>query len=315
MIFLGPSQIAYGLRSGVASIGKHKAMSLTSVITTAACLLLISIVYLLGYNLQANAAAFQTDNTILAFVDETFSTEDAEAMQSRIEAIEFVEKATFISREEAMDTYIEEYGDDSITTSRLSPSVFRDRYSVEVNKHGEIKQVATNLEAIDGIDGIRMDEKVSEGFAAIQRVVWIVGVALGLMLFLIAVVIMTNTIGLTMLARSEEISVMRMMGAYNSFIRFPFVVEGCIVGCIGALLAYALSSAVYIFVSNMISDTGFLSIAVFVSYAKVAMPLLLLMMALGLSVGVAGSSITIRKYLRENRKPRNVLKKKHRQGR
>lgn len=195
------SQIGYGFKTGASSIGKHKAMSITSMITTAACLLLIAVVFMLGYNLQANVEEFQVDNTMLAFVDETFSEDEARALQSSIEQIDHVVSATFITREEAMNTYMAEYGEDDATTSRLSPSVFRDRYSVEVDDHGGISEIAKQVKAIDGIDDIRLDEKISDGFSAVQRVVTVVGIVLAIMLLAIAIVIMTNTINLTMLAR------------------------------------------------------------------------------------------------------------------
>lgn len=292
------SQIGYGFKTGASSIGKHKAMSITSMITTAACLLLIAVVFMLGYNLQANVEEFQVDNTMLAFVDETFSENEAMALQSSIEQIDHVVSATFITREEAMNTYMAEYGEDDATTSRLSPSVFRDRYSVEVDDHGGISEIAKQVKAIDGIDDIRLDEKVSDGFSAVQRVVTVVGIVLAIMLLAIAIVIMTNTINLTMLARKDEISVMKMMGAYDGFIRFPFIVEGCVVGIIGAVIAYLFSSGVYTAVSNMMTKSGALSIVAFMPYKDIALPLAGLMLMLGLGVGIIGSVITIRKHLR-----------------
>lgn len=291
------SQIGYGFKTGAASIGKHKAMSFTSMITTAACLLLISVVCMLGYNLQANVEEFQVDNTILAFVDETLSEADAQKLQPEIEAVDHVISATYISRKEAMDTYMEEYGEDDVTTSRLSPSVFRDRFSVEVDDHGGISEIAKQVKAIDGIADIRMDEKVSEGFSAVQRVVTVVGIVLAIMLLAIAVVIMTNTINLTMLARKDEIAVMKMMGAYDGFIRFPFIVEGCLVGVIGATISYLLSVVVYAAVGNLMGNSGALAIIAFMPFKEFALPLLGITLLLGLGVGIAGSIITIRKHL------------------
>ena len=235
---------------------------------------------------------------MLAFVDETFSEDDARALQSSIEQIDHVVSATFITREEAMNTYMAEYGEDDATTSRLSPSVFRDRYSVEVDDHGGISEIAKQVKAIDGIDDIRLDEKVSDGFSAVQRVVTVVGIVLAIMLLAIAIVIMTNTINLTMLARKDEISVMKMMGAYDGFIRFPFIVEGCVVGIIGAVIAYLFSSGVYTAVSNMMTKSGALSIVAFMPYKDIALPLAGLTLMLGLGVGIIGSVITIRKHLR-----------------
>ena len=291
------SQVRYSIRTGFAGISKHKAMSLASIVTTTACLLLIAAVLILGLNLRASAQAFQTDNTMLAFVDETLSDSEARALQSEIEAIPYVEKVSFISREDAMNAYMEEYGEENLTSSHLSPSVFRDRYSIEVNNYGKIKQVATNVEAVVGIADIRMDEKVSEGFAAIQRVVWIIGLVLGVMLLTIAIVIMTNTIGLTMMARKEEIGVMKMMGAYNGFIRFPIMVEGCIIGTAGAIISFTIASIVYLIVAKAVSNSGILSIAVIEPYSSMAVLLLVVMLVLGLGVGVAGSTITMRKHL------------------
>ena len=117
------------------------------------------------------------------------------------------------------------------------------------------------------------------------------------MLLAIAVVIMTNTINLTMLARKDEIAVMKMMGAYDGFIRFPFIVEGCLVGVIGATISYLLSVVVYTAVGNLMGNSGALAIIAFMPFKEFALPLLGITLLLGLGVGIAGSIITIRKHL------------------
>lgn len=114
-----------------------------------------------------------------------------------------------------------------------SRPVFRNRFAVEIDRQEDAGKVSEELLSINGIAYTRVDETVSSGFAIVKKAVNILGVFTGTMLLTLSVVIMTNMIKTTTYTRSEEIAVMKMMGAYDSFIKSPFIVEGCIVGLAG----------------------------------------------------------------------------------
>lgn len=291
------TQAGYCLQSAANGITKHKAMSLASIITTAACLLLISAVFMLGLNIEANMAEFQVDNTMLAFVDDSYTDAQARALQSQIENVDHVVKVSYITREEAMADYIDQYEDGDATNSRLQASIFRNRYAIEMDNQEAVHEVAEAVSNIKGIADTRIDEVVSQGFAVVQKVVTIVGIMLTVLMLTICVVIMTNTIKLTTMARKEEIAVMKMMGAYDNFVKMPLLFEGCIVGCAGALLAFALSTIIYVIMEGMMQSSGVLSLITFQPFSHLAGPLIAIDLIMGLGVGCAGCAISIRKHL------------------
>ena len=302
------SQFEYSLQQSINNMLQHKVMSLASIITTAACLLLISSMLAISLNISNNMKQFQVENAILAFVDDTYSESElslihiseseSRGLERDIAQLDNIKKITFISQEEAYNNYIEEYGNGGNETF-LNAAVFRNRFAVEVNDVDRIAETSEEIQNIDGIADIRVDETVTRGFAAISRAVNMVGAGITVLLLIISVVIMTNTINLTVLSRHEEISVMKMMGAYNGFIRLPFLCEGCVVGACGALIAFILSIGVYQLLCGGLGTTGIMSLITMMPFTKVAQTLFTVDLIFGLGVGIAGCAVTIRKYLKD----------------
>lgn len=275
---------------------KHKALTLTSIATTTACLLLISFMLMLSINIGYNMRQFQVENVMLAFIDDTLTEEEARSLETNILRVDHVKAATFISREEAFEDYASQYED--AATDHLQPSVFRNRFAVEIDRQEDAGKVSDELLTINGIADTRVDETVSSGFAIVKKAVNILGVFTGAMLLTLSVVIMTNMIKTTTYTRSEEIAVMKMMGAYDSFIKSPFIVEGCIVGLAGSLTAFAMSLATYSLLGKAMGSIGIASLLDVLPFNEMAYAILTADAFLGLSVGVTGSLIAIRKYLR-----------------
>ena len=292
------SQFEYCLKQSINSMLQHKAMSIASIITTAACLLLISCMLAISLNISDNMKQFQVENAILAFVDDTYSESESRGLERDIAQLDNIQKITFISQEEAYNNYIDEYGNGG-NESFLNAAGFRNRFAVEVKDVDIIAETAENLKNIEGIADIRVDETVTKGFAAISRAVNMVGAGITILLLIISVVIMTNTINLTVLSRNEEISVMKMMGAYNGFIRLPFLCEGCVVGACGALIAFVLSIGVYQLLCGGLGKTGIMSLITMMPFTEVAQILFTVDLVFGLAVGITGCAVTIRKYLKD----------------
>lgn len=288
------SQFGYCLRAGISSVSKHKAMSAAAIAITVACLMLVSALFAFGRNVQWNLSRFQTDNAILAFVDDSYTEEEAMGLQGVLEHIDGVKSVTFITRQEAYNSYMALYSQKD--SSYLEPTVFRDRYSIQTDG-GAAEEVAKKLGEMPGIADVRLDETITKGFHEVEQVVRIIGVALTALLLGISIFIMSNTIKLTTISRSEEIAVEKMMGANDWFVRMPFIMEGCVVGLIGAAVSFVFTSIFYLIICGLIGSTGILSLIDILSLADIAPMNLLLCMAIGLGIGIVGSLITIRKYL------------------
>ena len=175
----------------------------------------------------------------------------------------------------------------------LPTNVLRDRYIIYLDDISLMSQTQEQLEDIIGIAWVRADLEVAEGFVTVRNVIS----AVSLILVLVSVFIMANTVKLATLSRRDEIAIMKMVGASNWFIRFPFVVEGLILGLLGGALAFLLEWAVYDVVATKIM-AGFMgSLISVIPFASVSAVVMAVYMGVGLVVGIFGSSIAIRNYL------------------
>mgnify|MGYP000517327602 FL=1 len=194
----------------------------------------------------------EEDSQILAFVDESLSDSDAQSIEGAIRSIPNVRDVQFISREEAMENYKNTYGDSTVFEN-LDASVFRNRYVIRLNDITLMRDTAATVDAVNGVDDVNAPVSIAEGFIAVRNVVSVITAILIVILLVVSVFMMSNTIKLATFTRRDEIAVMKMVGASNSFIRTPFVVEGLILGLLGSGIAFLLQWAVYNFIAQKIS--------------------------------------------------------------
>ena len=298
------NQFRYAIQSGAESVRKNKAISAASIITTAACLTLICALLALGINVRANFKQYEEEAVMLAFIDDTLSTEEARSLQPMVESIEGVASVAFITKEEAYKAYTTEQKESGATpSSRIEPTVFRNRYSIELTNNVETSSVEESLRGVRGVADVRVDESIMAGFASIKRAVQVLSIFLTALMLTICVIIMTNVIKISVYSRREEIAVMKMMGAYNSFIRLPFLCEGCCVGLLGAFTAFILSCVQYQVVCTLL-DTGLMSLFEILPLSQVAPILFIVSVALGLGIGIMGCNASVQKNLLPKKRKR-----------
>ena len=148
----------YFFHEGISNMFSHGFMSFAAVGITIACLLIMGTFSLVAVNANANLQSLQQQSEILAFVDESYSQEQARALQSTLEKIANVRSVTFISREEAMEAYAEEYLEDESLAEDLKPEIFRDRFSIRMTDLEQMKGTVQAIEQVDGIAKVRADE-------------------------------------------------------------------------------------------------------------------------------------------------------------
>lgn len=292
-------QFLYGIRMGIKGVKSHRTLTFASIITTAACLVLICALFVLSMNVKLNLDSYEAQSAMIAFVSDSLTRQQAQSLQQDIEGVDGVKTATFVTREEAYNEYTSQFGSSmGSVNSHIEPSVFRDRYKIELASQDMAESVGENVSNIRGIADVKVDVTVANGFAAIQRGVNVFGIFVGAMLFIICTIIMMNTIKLTILARQEEIEVMKMMGAYRKFIKLPFMCEGCCVSCIGSLLAFAVISGMYPVINTMMGTTGIMSLITLLPYTAVSIPVFAASMIIGLGIGCCGSAFAIRQHIK-----------------
>ena len=239
----------------------------------------------------------EEDSQILAFVDESLSDSDALSIEGGIRSIPNVRDVQFISREEAMENYKNTYGDSTVFEN-LDASVFRNRYVIRLNDITLMRDTAATVDAVNGVAEVNAPVSIAEGFIAVRNVVSVITAILIVILLVVSVFMMSNTIKLATFTRRDEIAVMKMVGASNSFIRTPFVVEGLILGLLGSGIAFLLQWAVYNFIAQKISVSIAASLIQVMPFSLLMTPLLIVFLAIGILVGAFGGAMAIRNYLK-----------------
>lgn len=291
------SNFGYYIKEGVSSIFTRGFMSVVSVCITVACLIVMGSFSLLALNVNEIIRDFEEENVVLAFVDETYTDEQAAGLESTILDMEHVVSVEFISKEEAYDSFTSKYEDSSLF-SDLDYTVLRDRYAVYLDDVEYTADVQEALKNTIGIADVSANLDIAEGFITARNIVSAVSLVLVAILVIISLFIMSNTVKLTTFDRKEEIAIMKMVGATNSFIRWPFVFQGFILGIFGSLLAFIIQWGVYELITDLIAANNTIAFISIVPFAAVAIPILIIFLIIGFAVGVGGSALAIKNYLK-----------------
>lgn len=291
------NKLGYLLKEGFRSIAIHGFMSFASVTIIIACLVIMGSFSLLAINIDAVINKLESENEMLAFVDETYTQNQAMALEDELTSVPNVSAVEFITRESAMAEFEKGYENNSLF-NEIDPSVFRDRYVIHLDDISLMADTKTQLEQVKGIADVSAQLDISKGFVTTRNIVSAVSLVLIVILFVVSVFIMSNTVKLTTFGRREEIAIMKMVGATNSFIRTPFIIEGLTLGIIGSGLALLLEWGIYTLITDKIMTSIAGTYVSVISFASMALPLALVYLGIGIVVGAFGGTIAIRNYLK-----------------
>ena len=286
----------YFFHEGLSNMFSHGFMTFAAIGITVACLLIMGTFTLVAVNADAQLRDLEQENEILAYVDEAYTSQQARALQSKLESIQGVTSVTYISREEAMEDFKAEYADDEIFQD-LDPQILRDRYAIKIGDLEQIQQIKRSVESVEGIADVSAYEELASGFITLRNVATVICVALIAILFVVSVFITSNTIKLTTFDRREEIAIMRMVGATNGFIRWPFVYEGFMLGLLSAIIAFLLQWGLYEAVAQGVASNDTLQLIRVVPFSQLWAAVAGTFAGAGILIGVGGSLSAIRKFL------------------
>ena len=274
----------------------HGFMSFAAVCVTVACLVIIGSFSLIIYNLSIFVADMEQQNRVLVYVDESYGTAEAKSVGSRINLLDNVREAVFMSREEAGRRFIEQQGGGDAYEG-IDASTFRDRFIVTLEDNALMEDTVSQISQIEGVASISDRPELAKGFTTIQRILNVASVAIILVLLVVSLFMISNTIKLAMYDRRDEIAIMKMIGATNRYIRFPYFVEGFLIGVISGTVAFFLEWGLYDLLANKITEMQSLQLFNIVPFREVLLPMVLTFGAAGLFVGMFGSVMSIRKFL------------------
>ena len=291
------NNLGYLFKEGIRSIFLHGLMSFASVCVTVACLIIVGSFSILMYNLNIMVEDLNQTNEVLAYVDAELSDAEAKSVGTRINMIDNVMQADFISREEALENFVEEHGEEGSKFQGVDPQDLRHRFRVILEDNSKMADTVAQLEQIPGVVYTDAEYELAEGFTTISRVLNIVSVAIVAVLLVVSLLIISNTVRLSMYDRKDEIAIMKMVGATNGFIKMPFVVEGFFLGICGAAIAFGLEWLMYDGLIEKIAQVDALGLFNFVPFMQLLEPMVITFTAAGLFVGIVGSLTSIRKFL------------------
>ena len=271
-------------------------MSFASVTIIMACLIIMGSVFLLSMNIDHLIGDLEDQNEVVALIDENYSAEQAQALHDTVASVPNVSDAEFVDRAVAMDNFMNNF--DSDFRDGIDETVFRHRYVIHLDDISLMSETEAQLQSIEGIVKVKAHLEYANAFITIRNIVSVVSLVLTVILVFVSVFIMSNTIKLATFGRREEIGIMKMVGATNSFIRLPFVIEGLVLGVLGGGLAFLAEWGLYTLLASRLMGTLAGSFISVIPFVRVAIPMLIAYLGIGVFVGVFGGVNAIRNYLK-----------------
>ena len=290
------NNIGYLLKEGIRGIFLHGFMSFAAVCVTVACLLIVGSFSILTYNVNIMVEDLNQTNEILAYVDADLSEAEAKSIGTKINMLDNVLQATFVDREQALASFIEDHDGDAAFDDVVA-SDLRHHFVIVLEDNRLMEETDAAIKQIPGVADTSAAYELAEGFTTIQDVLHIVSMGIIAVLLVVSLLIISNTVKLAMYDRKDEIAIMKMVGATNGFIRLPFVVEGFTLGMMGAALAFGLEWVMYDALIDRIAAADSLKLFTLVPFNTLLIPMIITFAAAGMFVGIVGSWTSIRKFM------------------
>lgn len=294
------STFFYTIKQGFINIFRNKWFSLASIATISACLFLFGLFYSILMNVQNIVKTAQEGVSVTVFFDEGISDDRIQQIGDEIQKRPEVSKINFISADEAWDSFKEEYlGEyaDGFTENPLENSA---SYEIYLNDVSMQPALVSFLEGLDGIREVNRSEITAASLTGINALIAYASIGIIAILFAVSIFLISNTVTIGISVRKEEISIMKYIGATDFFVRSPFVIEGMLIGAIGALIPMGIIYSVYNeVIGYIIGKFSILSkLLAFLPVNEIFAKLLPGSLIMGIGIGFLGSIITVRKHLR-----------------
>jgi len=289
-----------GVRDAFKSVFRNFSLSIASVSCISITLIVISISMLASWNVNSFTDSIKKDVTVVVFVNPKATDLDLEQIDAQLRKIKNIESITLKTKEQEKKEMMEE---SEVFESIMKDwdedeSPLKDSFLIKVTNLEEIKDTVSKIKKIDMIDvvnyGESMVEKMLSAFKVIEKVTILIVVAL----VVVNVFLIVNTIKLTIFSRKREISIMRLVGASNFSIKYPFVVEGMVIGVIGSIIPILLVIYGYTYLYTYFDGVLFSSLIKLVEPQPFIYIISLIVLGIGMVVGMIGSSRAVRKYLK-----------------
>ncbi len=294
------ASLGYLTREGFRNIWVNRLLSLATIVVLISCLIIVGSGSLIFLNINAVLDLIEGQNVVMVYVNDDADDYMTQTLGVQLEAHTNVLEVEFVPREEAFQRQIEAYGDKADLLEGLSPEILPDAYKVTVKDLELFDATVAEIKGFDNVLQIRENSDLAGKLASIRNAVTYISIGIVAILFFVSLFIVSNTIRITIYNRRLEISIMKAVGATNAFIRWPFMVEGILLGLFSAILGLGIQYGVYsvasIWLGNVLSMLGGEAVS-FLDYVWIIFGIFAF---IGVVIGAFGSIISLNKYLKEH---------------
>lgn len=289
----------YAIKQAFKQAFRNRAMSVASMFSITAMLLILGLFFILVVNINmVSETAKKQFDTVQVYLLDTTTYEQAASMMTELSGTDGVKEVTYLSREEAMAKWRTKWGDNAYLLDGLENNPLPNSLLIKVTRLESADAVVAKVKTFDGIEDIKYYKDTVDQLMKITRFIQIGAMIVIVFLVIVSVVVVSNTIKLTVLAREREISIMKYIGATNWFIRGPFLIEGILIGILSALISVGIISLLYYKITELVGHQIFVMLSTtMVPGAFLVVHLVWIFLALGVSIGACGSIISMRRFL------------------
>ncbi|HWQ30825.1 MAG TPA: permease-like cell division protein FtsX [Negativicutes bacterium] len=288
------------VRESFRSLKRNKTMSAAAITSVIASLLVIGIFFVIVLNIDFAATKLESQIEMMVYLNDGLSENIVSAMETEIKSINGVKSVEFISKDVALKNLEKNWGENAYLLEGLDgDNPLPDSFLITLTDPSLASGVAMSVSSISNIEKVVYGKEELEKLLNTTYVVRMSSFVIILILLFISVFIIANTIKLTLYARRREIGIMKFVGATDWFVRMPFIIEGIIVGIIGALVSSIILGTGYYYCADLIKNQmiGFMSISL-MPFNQVITSMVALLILVGVMIGAAGSLISVRKFIR-----------------
>lgn len=298
------STIGYSIKQGFKNIGRNKLFSVASIATMAACIFLFGLFFSVVTNFNYIVQKAEEGVAITVFFEEGITDDQIKQIGEELESRDDVLEVNYVSPEDAWDKFQKDYFGESSDLAEgfkndnpLGESANYEVYMKDVSSQKDLVKYAQDLE---GVRKVNKSDVVAKTLSSVNKLIWYISAGIILILLAVSIFLISNTVTMGITVRREEIAIMKYIGAKDSFVKAPFVIEGILIGLIGTIfpliLLYFLYNKAIIYIMSKFSLLN--NILDFLSVSKVYETLVPISLVLGVGIGFVGSYLTIRKHLK-----------------
>ena len=293
------NSFTYNIKQAFQQIGRNKGMSFASVFAIIAMMMILGLFFVVSVNVNLFTEMVKQDyDSVEVYLQDSTDTAQAQTIMNKLETVKGVDKVTYRTKDEALNIMKERWGDSGYLLDSLGDNPLPNSILVKVSSVKGADRVNTLAAKLDGVESTKYYKETVDKLTKVTNFMQAAAIVIMIFLIVVSVVVVSNTIKLTVFARAREISIMKYVGATNWFVRGPFLVEGIIIGIFSSLVSAGITYLIY---SRIVATIGTKVMTILssplVPAGYLSLNLIVIFLAMGISIGACGSVISMRKFL------------------